>query len=837
MHLSTKEIGKFFAGIVIPAILAVLLFIISMYVFVIPTFENNFMDKKREMLRELVNTTWSLIEEYDLEYKDSLISLEEAQLNSIKRIESIRYGEESKDYFWIIDLNPKMIMHPYRSELNGTMLNDYKDQAGKLLFVEAVKTVKANGEGYIDYMWQWKDDSTKIVPKLSYVKEYKKWGWIIGTGIYIEDVKEEIKAIKSRLIKITFIILGIISVIIVFIVKQSLNIERRRKDVENKLKSSRRKYQSLVEASADGTILIIDDKIIFSNAKFNNVFGSSASYILSLTFDDIFEIEWKKVKSLITNPGKSENIETTLKTNKKPGKEVVLTISKVFFGKQEGYIIITKDLSKIKLVEKETTHLSNEVQTSLILMNQPIKHFITDFISCNLNTKISDAANLMTRKNKKVIFIEQDKNIIGVINDKDIRERVIAKNQDINSLVSEVMSAPVVYVQDDILLYEAVLQFKQNRVSHLLIKNNLGENIGVISNQDILEMQRNSLSYLVKEVNISENIDQIGQITQKLPVLIKALIDSGARTQNITRIITSVTDAVNERIISFAIEKLGNPPCSFAFISLGSEGRMEQTLATDQDNAIIFDNIDPNLYDNIKNYFLSLGKLVSHDLDKVGYKYCNGEVMANNPKWVLTLAEWKEQFKSWIINSDPKSILEAGIFFDLRYVYGNIKFTDELQDYIFDLVENKAVFFQHLANPILKYKSAVNLFGNIIGDSKDKEKPTFDIKKIILPIISFIRIYSLQNKINQTNSLIRLEKLLVMEKISNSLYNEINVSYNYLMLLRFKSQTNQILKNQIPNNNINILELSDIEKTTIKKIISEISNLQTQLNFDFKGGL
>ncbi|MBI9052964.1 MAG: cache domain-containing protein [Bacteroidales bacterium] len=795
------------------------------------------MDKKREMLSELVNATWSLIEEYNQDYADSLISLQEAKDLSIKRIEKIRYGKESKDYFWIIDMQPKMIMHPYRKELNGTELTDYKDQAGKLLFVEAVNIVDSLSEGFVDYMWQWKDDSSRIVPKLSFVKKYENWNWIIGTGIYLEDVKEEISILKKRLNKIAFIIFGIIGIIILIIVKQSLDIERRRKSLEDKLKASRRKYQSLVEASVDGTILIIDNEIRFSNMKFNLMLGSSASYVLSLKFDDLFDISWDELKSKINISGKSESFDAKLKSLKKPYKEIVLTISKVFFGKQEGYIIIVKDITQINLVEKETEQLSNEVQTSLLLMNQSIKHFIKDLVTCDINTPINEVARIMTRKNCDVIFTTQNQQIIGLITDSDIRSRIIAENINISNSIAQFISAPVISVNDNILLYEAILIFKDKQLSHLAVKNNQSDIVGVISNLDIHEMNRNSISFLVREVEASENIYEIEKTTKKLPILIKALINSGARTQNITRIITSLTDAITQRVIRLTIETIGNPPCKFEFIAVGSEGRMEQTLATDQDNAIIFENVNADNYKVFKQYFVELGKVVAKSLDYLGFKYCNGEVMANNPKWVLSIDEWKNQFKDWINNGDPKSILEAGIFFDLRCVYGDQKLTNDLTQFIFTTLNNKAVFFQHMANPILKYKSVVNLFGNIVSNSKDKDSSNIDVKKIILPIISFIRLYSLKYNITETNSILRLEKLRSLNHISKSLYNEIIISLNYLMLLRFKFQVNKLIKNKTPDNLIDINDLTDIEKTTIKKIISEISNLQTQLNFDFKGGI
>jgi len=837
MHLSAKDLRRFFLGIVIPSILAIVLFIISMYLFIIPSFEDNVMNKKREMIRELVNTTWNLVDDFNQDYKEGLISLEEAQQLAINKIESIRYGDENKDYFWIIDLYPRMIMHPYRKELNGTELTNYKDQAGKPLFVVAVDTVKNSNEGFIDYMWQWKDDSARIVPKLSFVKLYKDWNWIIGTGVYIEDVKEEISKLEKRLIKIAFIIIGIVSIIILYIVKQSLDIERRRKDIQDKLKASRRKYQSLVEASIDGTILLIDDEIIFSNVTFNNMYGSSASYVLLQKFDDIFEVKWAIVQSRINDSGKSLSLDTRIKTANKGTKDVVLSISKAFFGKQAGYIIIVKDLTQVKLVEKETEQLSNEVQTSLLLMNQPIKHFKKEIISCDINNSILEAAQLMSRKNSDVLFISQDSNLIGIITDHDLKNRALSVNKDVNHPVSSIMTAPIISVSENILFYETILQFNKKNISHLAVVNSEGIISGVISNYDIYEMQRNSISFLVREVEHAESIYQIEKVTQKLPVLIKALIESGGRTQNITRIITSLTDAITKRLIELAIEKIGNPPCNFAFIAVGSEGRMEQTLATDQDNAIIFENVDNEHMEVYKKYFLELGTRISGSLNNLGFKYCKGKVMANNPRWVLSLEEWKKQFHSWIINSDPKSIMEAGIFFDLRCIFGNKDLTEDLQNYIFQISENKAAFFQHLANPVIKYKSAINLFGNIVGDTTDEDKISLDIKKIIFPITSFIRIYALKNKITETNSLARLERLNSLNQIKKNLYNEINVSYNYLMLMRFRFQTNDLLKKRTPDNLVEIEELTDIEKTTIKKIISEISNLQTQLNFDFKGNL
>jgi len=140
-------------------------------------------------------SAYSILEYYhSLESKGQLEG-EAAKEQARSAIGSIRYGETLKDYFWITDRHPRMVEHPYRPDLNGKELNDFRDSKGKTIFVEFVKAVSITGEAYVEYMWQWNDDSTRIVPKLSYVRLFEPWGWIIGTGIYIEDVKAEIHRI------------------------------------------------------------------------------------------------------------------------------------------------------------------------------------------------------------------------------------------------------------------------------------------------------------------------------------------------------------------------------------------------------------------------------------------------------------------------------------------------------------------------------------------------------------------------------------------------------------------------------------------------------------------
>jgi len=178
--------------VVVPTLLTIILFT-SVYLYVvIPTIRNNSMERKKEMIRALTTTAWNILAKHHNDEVEGRLTREQAQKLVVEQIKSMHYGQESKDYFWINDKTPKMIVHPYRSDLNGKDLSNYTDLDGKKVFLEIIKAVAATGSGFVSYKWQENDDTTHVIPKISYVKEFVPWGWIIGTGIYVDDIETEI---------------------------------------------------------------------------------------------------------------------------------------------------------------------------------------------------------------------------------------------------------------------------------------------------------------------------------------------------------------------------------------------------------------------------------------------------------------------------------------------------------------------------------------------------------------------------------------------------------------------------------------------------------------------
>ncbi len=230
-YYSFQELSR----IVLPALVAIFLFVFSSFYLFLPNFEKSLLEDKKIMIKEIVLSSWHMIQYLDNEVASGTYSLKDAQEIAITHLRNMKYGAENKDYFWINDLTPVLIMHPYRPDLEGQNMSDFTDPAGTKLFVEFVKMVTQNEQGYVPYMWQWKDDQSRIVPKLSFVKEYKPWGWVIGTGIYLEDVYDEVALMSRRLILVSVIILILVAFIAWYQIHRALKELKMRQHAEAKL--------------------------------------------------------------------------------------------------------------------------------------------------------------------------------------------------------------------------------------------------------------------------------------------------------------------------------------------------------------------------------------------------------------------------------------------------------------------------------------------------------------------------------------------------------------------------------------------------------------------------
>ncbi|MBF0338971.1 MAG: methyl-accepting chemotaxis protein [Nitrospirae bacterium] len=210
-----RDWSLFWKGISI-SIATLLIVLIAIVFYFIPLMKKNMVDEKLNSLRNLTDIAYALMVEYNERANKGEFTQEEAQNRAKARIRNIRYME--KEYFWINDMQPKMIMHPIKPELDGKDLSDNKDPNGKRLFIEFVKVCKKDGAGYVNYMWS-KPGSQKPVPKLSYVRLFKPWDWIVGTGVYIDNIDRQMNALKIQIFIGTLVCFGIIIGLSLFIAR------------------------------------------------------------------------------------------------------------------------------------------------------------------------------------------------------------------------------------------------------------------------------------------------------------------------------------------------------------------------------------------------------------------------------------------------------------------------------------------------------------------------------------------------------------------------------------------------------------------------------------------
>ncbi|MCP4721050.1 MAG: GAF domain-containing protein, partial [Desulfobacteraceae bacterium] len=235
--------------IIIPLYATYLLFVLSIFLVFVPMLKKHMMDQKKEMIHELTDSAWSLLEEYDHRMKLGELTPENARQKAINQIRILRYGPEGKDYFWINDMHPIMVMHPYLSNLEGKDLTNFKDPNGKHLFVEIVEMVKKQDSGYVNYYWQWKDDPKQIVPKISFVSKFSPWGWVIGTGVYVEDIRREIALITQKFVKLFTGVLGIVILMSFYITWQVVRIEKKKSQAEKAKYFEELRLKKLLEIS------------------------------------------------------------------------------------------------------------------------------------------------------------------------------------------------------------------------------------------------------------------------------------------------------------------------------------------------------------------------------------------------------------------------------------------------------------------------------------------------------------------------------------------------------------------------------------------------------------
>lgn len=461
----------------------------------------------------------------------------------------------------------------------------------------------------------------------------------------------------------------------------------------------------------------------------------------------------------------------------------------------------------------EDTPLSGELTTPLkaLIIRPPV--------TISPAATVADAAKIMRRAWVDAALVMSEPP--GIITDHDFQVKVLAEELGPDTPVQQVISRPLKTLPAETPVHGALLFMLAENIHHVPVTHE-GKMVGIISAADLLRHQAKSPLYLMRHLENLESPEALARYAIEIGGVVENLVNGGLDITQIGRVIASINDVLIRRLLHMAEEEFGPPPTPYNWIVFGSEGRMEQALLTDQDNALIYHTDSPTA----QTYFARVAQYVVDHLIKAGFPPCPGGYMATN--WCKPLDKWVSQFKSWINTPSPQALLETGIFFDLRPVYGDLSL-QPLEQIIRESGNNN-VFLGQLARAAIEFRPPLGFFRRI-----RVEDGQVDLKKGgIAPIVALARLYALEGKVHAHTTIERLEAAVDAGTISRDGADNLTEWYRFLMQIRLREQLLTIKAGEKPNNRIRLSSLSALENKHLKDAFLAIREMQEAASQRFR---
>ena len=456
-------------------------------------------------------------------------------------------------------------------------------------------------------------------------------------------------------------------------------------------------------------------------------------------------------------------------------------------------------------------------------------------LKVTVNHIIKDVAQLMTDNLVDNAIISEHNFPIGIVTDTDMRTKIATGRFEITSTINKIMTSPVITVAENVSLAEAQLLLLKNNVSHLCVTvdgSDKSEIKGIITEHDLIVSQASNPGVFIKEVKRSQNASDLSRVRSKLSDLVQTSLAKNIPLTHITNIASEINLAIIKRSVELAILDLGSPPARFAWLSIGSQGRKEQLLLTDQDSILVFEDVAADKYRDVKNYFMKLAKKAVSTLEIVGYEPCQNGHISSNMLWCKSLTEWVKQYSNWMNTPGEKNNEISSVFFDYEIAFGEQKIEDAITDIIFVNTKRNKLFFDYLGNDALRKPPPLSFFKKFNIEETGVNKGKFDIKnRAILPLVDGARLFVLSQNIRGINNThLRFKQLAIIDPKHSEIY--LNCADAFQTLI--KLQTSEGLKYDNSGQFINIEDLSKVDKENLKNAIAPIKELEELIKDSFQ---
>ena len=420
---------------------------------------------------------------------------------------------------------------------------------------------------------------------------------------------------------------------------------------------------------------------------------------------------------------------------------------------------------------------------------------------------------------------------VGILTLKDVLARVTLAGVPLATPIAAVMTPRPATLPADAPVADALVMMARQGIHHIpLIQE--GRLVGVVSEKDVFALRRLSVEGITAAIARSDTPERLPALAHDIGDLAHSLLAQGMDAENLTAIISSLNDRLTERIITLECQTddalIGLRWC---WLALGSEGRMEQTLATDQDNALIYAAAG----DAQRAALLDFARRVNQRLDACGFPLCKGDIMASNPKWCLSLDDWQQQFAQWIDHGSPEALLHASIFFDFRALTGDAALALDLRAWLNRAAQKNPRFLHQMASNALRNRPPLGVVRDFVLSEDEAHPHTIDLKlNGATPFVDAARIFALAAGSTQTNTAKRLREAAHALHIPDPELADWNRAFHFLQLLRLRHQHGQQHAGSTPDNHLNPDTLNPLDRRILKEALRQARKVQARLAMDYK---
>jgi CBS domain-containing protein len=462
------------------------------------------------------------------------------------------------------------------------------------------------------------------------------------------------------------------------------------------------------------------------------------------------------------------------------------------------------------------------------LINIPVRALIARApVQMPVTASIREAASLMTAERVSALLLMEGERLAGLITDRDLRTRCVAAGLNPDAAVTAIMTRNVHTIAADSPAFEALVSMTRLNVHHLPVMDG-GKVRGLVSTTDLIRHEGANAVYLVGDVRKCETLDDLRGACRQLPEMQLQLVTSGISPNQLGQAVSSVTDALTQRLLEIAHKELGPPPVPYVWLVVGSPARREQTVHSDQDNALLLS--DDYVPEKHGAYFETLANRVTDGLNACGFVYCPGEVMARNPQWCQPARQWRAYFDGWITRPEQKALMLASNFFDMRPVGGESALHERLRDAVLRQAAENHIFLAHMAANALSQRPPLGFFRNFLVIHGGDYDSMLDLKlRGIMPIVDLGRVFALAAGLPQLNTVERLRAAASAGSLSDEGAADLEDALEFIATLRARHQTQQIAAGLKPDNYVKPDDLSQLERSYLKDAFSVIATMQSAL--------